>query len=127
MVFDNKKINVPLPDGTELIKTGDEADCIAKADNTMATPATHIIMRLPGSEKVRSYMYIRHAKITGMTAEQARNVMYKDLHGEDQHYTASDFRYDVKMGYVGICRPFAGVVGFAASLRDMVLPEDSFH
>ena len=125
VVFDNKKINVLLPDGTELIKTGDEADYIAKAEQAMARPTTHIIMRLPGSEKARPYMQVWHAKVTGMSVEQARHVQYKDLHGKDHYYGSKDFGYDVRMGYVGICRPFAGVVGFAASLRDMALPENN--
>ena len=125
VVFDGKKINVPLPDGTELIKTGNEADCLAKAEQAMARPTTHIIMRLPASDKAMPYMQVRHAKVTGMTAEQARHVQYKDSKGNNQYYGSKDFRYDVRMGYVGICRPFAGVVGFAAGSRDMALPEEN--
>ena len=67
-------------------------------------------------------MQMRHAKVTGMTIEEAKNVWYQNEKGERKQYGDKDYKWDVEHNYIGTCRPYGSAAEFAVESRSIELP-----
>ena len=111
-----------VPAGMELIKSTNKAACKKEIERGLANADKFVLVRLENSSNAKPYMQMRHAKVTGMTIGQAKNVWYQNEKGERKQYGDKDYKWDVEHNYIGTCRPYSTAAEFAVASRSIELP-----